>query len=591
MKKILAAAMMFLAAGPAMAQEWALSTVLGDMNIEALAVAPNGTAWAGQSNSIYRFDGSAWSVVTTVTGWADVEFFGAVAPANDRAYFSGCGYPPAGGSKASFPASIYLPIVLRQSGGANKSLSWWEVGLLQAPWEYSAHLYAAANGSGGYDVWAAGGGGGIHKSSNDGASWESHTSNVTGVGYFSGIAGSGPSDIWAAGADSARYYPCLYHWDGANWNLFTSNFSGSSPVVSVPTDGTPWYAFGGMGAEVGRWNGSWDSLTAIPNHWPKCLTSNPQTSEVWLGTENTSTHTGGIYHYDGVNWQPHTSLPGPVWSLDASYPGVVWAATTGAVYNLGWRPGRRDCRGDYTGDGSTDIAIFRQTNGLWAVRGYTRLYFGGSPDAIVPRDYSGDGSTNVAVFRQTNGLWAIRGYTRAYFGGSGDTAVPGDYRGDGSADIAIFRRNNGLWSIRGYTRSYFGDSSDVPVPGDYSGDGSSNVAIYRSSTGLWSIRGYTRYYFGGSSDVPVPGDYNGDGTWTPAIFRPANGLWTVKGITRAYFGISSDYPVTGDYRGDGSEIPAIYRGSNGLWAIRGYTRAYFGQQSDIPALPRPWWTE
>lgn len=47
------------------------------------------------------------------------------------------------------------------------------------------------------------------------------------------------------------------------------------------------------------------------------------------------------------------------------------------------------------------------------------------------RDYNGDGTSDIAVFRKDSGLWAVRGITRAYFGGSADSPVPGDYDGDG----------------------------------------------------------------------------------------------------------------------------------------------------------------
>ncbi|MDP8235994.1 MAG: hypothetical protein P9M08_06400 [Candidatus Erginobacter occultus] len=548
MKRILViTAILALAAVPAMAQEWTLSTELGEEPIEALAVAPDGTAWAGQGNSIYRFDGASWSIITTVTGWTDLAFYGAATPANDRAYFSGLGYPPAGGSKSSVPTSIYLPIVLRQSGGAGKSLSWWEVGLLVAPWDYSAHLWAVANASSGYDVWAAAGDGGIYKSSNDGASWDSHTSNVTGVGYFTGIAGSGPSDIWAAGGDSVRYNPCLYHYTGTGWELFTSASMGDTPSVCVPVSQTPWYAFAGSGyTKVGKYDGGWVSLTAFPDHVSKCITSNPQSGEVWVGTRNygTSPATGNIfYSSNGMDWYAQTSLPAAVYALDASYPGAVWAGGNGKVYYLQQHARRTDHRGDYNGDGTCDLSIYRRNTGLWAVRGVTRAYFGGPSDSIVPGDYSGDGTWNPAIFRPATGLWAVRGVTRAYFGNFSDQPVPGDYRGDGTYAPGIFRPTTGLWAVRGVTRVYFGNSLDHPVPGDYHGDGTWNPGIFRPTTGLWAARGVTRVYFGNLSDHPVPGDYHGDGTWNPGIFRPAAGLWAARGITRAYFGSLGDIPA------------------------------------------------
>jgi beta-lactamase superfamily II metal-dependent hydrolase len=238
--------------------------------------------------------------------------------------------------------------------------------------------------------------------------------------------------------------------------------------------------------------------------------------------------------------------------------------------------------GDYDGDGSDDIAVFRSASGLWAVRGVTRVYFGGFSDIPVPGDYDGDGRSDIGIFRSISGLWAVRGVTRAYFGSSSDTAIPGDYDGDSRCDIGIFRPASGLWAIRGVTRVYFGGSTDEPVPGYFDADGSKDIGIFRGSSGLWAIRGVTRVYFGGSTDKVVPGDYNGDGLWEEGIFRGSSGLWAIRGVTRSYFGSGSDLPVPADYTGRGADSIGIFRGSSGLWAVNGVTRVYFGSTIDIP---------
>ena len=237
--------------------------------------------------------------------------------------------------------------------------------------------------------------------------------------------------------------------------------------------------------------------------------------------------------------------------------------------------------GDYNGNGLSDVAVFRPSSGLWAVRGVTRVYFGGSSDLPVPGDYSGDGTSNIGIFRGSSGLWAIQGVTRSYFGSASDTAVPGDYDGDGQCDIGIFRESAGLWAIKGVTRVYFGAASDAVVPDDYNGNGTTDIGVFRSSTGLWALRGVTRSYFGGALDAPVPGDYNGTGNTGIGIFRPSSGLWAISGVTRAYFGTTEDTVVPGDYNGGGDDI-GIFRGDSGLWAVRGVSRAYFGTSGDIP---------
>jgi len=236
---------------------------------------------------------------------------------------------------------------------------------------------------------------------------------------------------------------------------------------------------------------------------------------------------------------------------------------------------------DYNGDGTSDIAIFRDSSGLWAIRDLTRVYFGGSSDETVPGDYNGDGTTEIGIFRDSSGLWAIRDVTRAYFGGGGDLPEPGDYDGDGSADIGIFRSTSGLWAIRDVTRVYFGGSEDDPAPGYYDVNGSKDIGIFRGSSGLWAIRDITRVYFGGSTDEPVPGAYDDSGGWAAGIFRSSSGLWAIRGITRVYFGGSADGSVPADYAGTGIDSIGIFRSSSGLWAIRGLTRIYFGGTGDL----------
>ena len=145
----------------------------------------------------------------------------------------------------------------------------------------------------------------------------------------------------------------------------------------------------------------------------------------------------------------------------------------------------------------------------------------------------------IGIFRPSSGMWAIRGVTRAYFGGSGDTPLYRDYNGDGTGDIAIFRSTSGLWAVKGITRTYFGSSSDEPVTSDYNGDGRLEIGIFRESSGLWAVKGVTRAYFGSTGDAPVPGDYSGGNTSGLAIFRPSSGLWALRGVSRLYFGSSS----------------------------------------------------
>ena len=191
--------------------------------------------------------------------------------------------------------------------------------------------------------------------------------------------------------------------------------------------------------------------------------------------------------------------------------------------------------GDYNGDGTADIAIYRPGSGLWAIRSLSRAYFGSADDIPVPGDYRGDGTSAIAVFRPDPGRWLIRDLTSIRFGASGDRPVPADYDGDGTCDRGIFRDEHGLWAIEGLTRVYFGAKGDLPIPGDYSGQGTPGIGIFRADKGLWALRNVSRIYFGATGDVPIPADYDGDGGWEIGLFRPSGGLWALRGTTRGLF--------------------------------------------------------
>ncbi len=119
--------------------------------------------------------------------------------------------------------------------------------------------------------------------------------------------------------------------------------------------------------------------------------------------------------------------------------------------------------GDYNGDGTSDIAVFREKTGFWAVRGITQITFGRSGDVPVSGDYNGDGTTDIGIRRPSSLLWAVKGITRVYFGGpSGYIPVPGDYDGDGRCDIALFKNSSALWLIRSMTRFHFGRTRRFP---------------------------------------------------------------------------------------------------------------------------------
>jgi hypothetical protein len=139
---------------------------------------------------------------------------------------------------------------------------------------------------------------------------------------------------------------------------------------------------------------------------------------------------------------------------------------------------------DYDGDGKADIAVYRgyplpgnNESGFWFIlqssTGKTKIErFGLMDDKPVPADYDGDGKTDIAVWRQSDGRWyrinsSNGSFDTTQFGLAEDKATPGDYDGDGRADIAVFRPSEGVWyllrSTQGFTAQAFGLSGDLPV--------------------------------------------------------------------------------------------------------------------------------
>ncbi len=263
---------------------------------------------------------------------------------------------------------------------------------------------------------------------------------------------------------------------------------------------------------------------------------------------------------------------------------------------------------DFDGDGKSDIAVFRPTEGNWywlSSQNSTvnAIHFGSTGDKIVPGDYDGDGKTDFAVWRPSNGSWYIQrsslGFTALQFGTSGDLPAQADFDGDGKTDTAVFRPSNGTWYVMGSTAGFsavqFGANGDKPVAADYDGDGKADIAVFRPSEGNWyvlkSLGGLLGIHFGISTDKVAPGDYDGDGKTDYAVYRDGSpGVWylmrSTAGFTVVPFGTTGDIPAAGDFDGDGKTDVSVFRPSTGSWYLQrstsGFSASQFGAASDKP---------
>ena len=60
----------------------------------------------------------------------------------------------------------------------------------------------------------------------------------------------------------------------------------------------------------------------------------------------------------------------------------------------------------------------------WLVKDQSGASWGTATDIPVPGDYNGDGTTDIAVFRPSSGQWFILGQSTVGWGGTGDLPVP-----------------------------------------------------------------------------------------------------------------------------------------------------------------------
>lgn len=207
---------------------------------------------------------------------------------------------------------------------------------------------------------------------------------------------------------------------------------------------------------------------------------------------------------------------------------------------------------DFNGNGfEEDGWSWNPLNGQWL----TGVTWGVHGDIPAPADYNGDGASDHAVWRPSNGYWYVQCSSSANCPGSvivlswgqaGDIPVPSDYNNDGFADFGVWRPSNGTWYILAgpsggslLAATPWGQYGDCPVPGRLlnSGAGVLELNVFRPSTGVWHYgrslagTGGAPFAFGTYGDIPFAMDTDADGDGDIVVWRPSNGFWYGTGPT------------------------------------------------------------
>jgi Tol biopolymer transport system component len=349
---------------------------------------------------------------------------------------------------------------------------------------------------------------------------------------------------------------------------FARDSTGLSPglgIYVINVDGTNYtFLTGGNGSAKPSWSSDATKIVFIRRN------AGIFSDGVWImnadGTNPIHTiFADGTFHDAAL--QPFPALSGPRFDFDGDHKEDI------AVYHAGATP---------TAQSYWDILLSGSNT-------RRNVQFGSGEDKIVPADYNGDGKTEIAVFRPSNGTWYILldttgNYTAVHWGSDGDIPLPGDFDGDHKADLAVYRPSDGVWYILNssdgsFVGRQFGTATDKPLLMDYDGDGKADLAYLRTvgTDYYWFILQSSNNTavvprFGVAGDKAVPADYDGDGKSNIAVYSPNMGQWSIlnaagTGSVEQQWGVIGDVPVLGDFDADGLADLTVFRPSTATWYV------------------------
>ncbi len=246
---------------------------------------------------------------------------------------------------------------------------------------------------------------------------------------------------------------------------------------------------------------------------------------------------------------------------------------------------------DYDGDGRGDFVTFitEGTTRVWQIyqsgSNTLRIVRWGTTagtDQLVPADYDGDGKTDIAIYRQTEGIWYIiqssnnqpRYEFFGFVGAANDIAMVGDFDKDGTNDLTTVRGSTSgvQWSTRLSSNNslqtvFWGGvaapATDFVFPSiqvDVDGDGRQDQLVQRDPSGVTVTGVPVTYYvrrssdgqpfvlqWGLDSDGRLFGDYDGDGKTDFVARRNEGGqlVWYIYQSSNGQLRVVN-FGVTGD---------------------------------------------
>jgi len=283
-------------------------------------------------------------------------------------------------------------------------------------------------------------------------------------------------------------------------------------------------------------------------------------------------------------------------------------------------------RGDFDGDGRTDVAMLSSAGNWWvALTPASGPYAPATTWASLRTDvtwrfpsagdFNGDGRTDIALFNPLSGTWKVlasngSGFDKLTFGSwdpaaNWTTPLTGDFNGDGRTDLAARSLADGGWRVALSDGSAFATSIwrrqrtsiawEHLTAADFNGDGLTDIAVWNTRSGAWRVLQSTGSRFTNSrftfwdpaanwTDV-VAADFDGDGRIDLSAREATGGALVValtqpESFTTATWGqletsVAWQFITPGDFDGDGQKDLVAWDPATGTWRLLSSTGASF----------------